>query len=54
MSRAPCGYHQQMNAVYVVSAIVSAVTILAWLGLLIWGAIEDGRDQDQRDANRPS
>ena len=32
-----------MNAAYLVAGIISIVAVLAWIGLLIWGAIEDGR-----------
>jgi len=32
-----------VNAVYLVAGVMSVVAVLAWIGLLIWGAIEDGR-----------
>jgi hypothetical protein len=35
-----------MDAVYLVGGILSIVAVLAWIGLLIWGAIGDGRDDD--------
>ena len=32
-----------MNAVFLVAGVMSVVAVVAWIGLLIWGAIEDGR-----------
>ena len=37
-----------MNAFFLVAGITSIVAVLAWIGLLIWGAIEDGRDEKRR------
>ena len=37
------GYDRVVNAVFVVTGIMSVVAVLAWIGLLVWGAIEDGR-----------
>jgi len=34
-----------VNAFFLVAGIISIVAVLAWIGLLIWGAIEDGRDE---------
>ena len=41
------------NRIFFVVGIASLATTLIFIGLLIWGAIEDGRDQDRRDANNP-
>jgi hypothetical protein len=32
-----------MDAVFLVAGVMSVVAVLAWIGLLVWGAIEDGR-----------
>jgi hypothetical protein len=32
-----------MNTVFFLAGVMSVVAVLAWIGLLIWGAIEDGR-----------
>ena len=32
-----------MNGVFLVAGVMSVVAVVAWIGLLIWGAIEDGR-----------
>ncbi len=37
------------NALFIALAVLSVTTALIFLGLLIWGAVEDGRDQDRRD-----
>lgn len=37
------------DAVLVVSAVVGLATVLVWIGLLLWAAREDGRDQRRRD-----
>ena len=42
------------NRILFVAGIASLVTMLVFIGLLIWGAIEDGRDQDRRDASNRS
>lgn len=39
-----------MNAVYLVGGILSILTVLVWIGLLIWGAVEDGRDQKRHSS----
>ena len=31
-----------VNAVFLVAGIMSVAAVLAWIGLLVWGAIEDG------------
>jgi hypothetical protein len=41
-----------VNAVFLVARILSVVAVLAWIGLLIWGAIEDGR-AEKRDSAPP-
>jgi hypothetical protein len=38
-----------MEAAYLVAGIVSVLGILVWIGLLLWAAREDGRDQARRD-----
>ena len=37
------------DAVLVVSAVIGLSTVLVWIGLLLWAAREDGRDQRRRD-----
>ena len=32
-----------MNAVFLVIGIMSFAAVLVWIGLLVWGAVEDGR-----------
>ena len=41
-----------MNSAYLAAGIISIVAVLAWIGLLIWGAIEDGRSENG-DSSRP-
>ena len=41
-----------MNAVFVVAGIMSIAAVLVWMGLLIWGAIEDGREEKRRSPRR--
>jgi hypothetical protein len=36
-----------MNGAFLVAGIVSIVAVLVWIGLLIWGAIEDGRTENR-------
>jgi hypothetical protein len=38
-----------MTVAVVILAVVVVATTATYLGLLIWGAIEDGRDQDRRE-----
>ena len=38
-----------MREVLIVSAILSLAGVLAYLGLLLWAAREDGRDQERRN-----
>ena len=38
-----------MTAAAVIVVVVALVTTAVYLGLLVWGAIEDGRDQQRRD-----
>jgi hypothetical protein len=33
----------------IVSAFVGLAGVLLWIGLLLWAAREDGRDQQRRD-----
>jgi hypothetical protein len=37
-----------MSAFFLVAGVMSIVAVLAWIGLLIWGAVEDGRDEKRR------
>ena len=41
-----------MVTVVVVGGILGLVAVLVWIGLLLWAAREDGRDQRRRDAGR--
>lgn len=47
------GYTWGMEVVILVGGLVSLLAMLAWIGLLLWAAREDGRDQRRRDAERP-
>jgi len=38
-----------MTVAVVILVVVVVATTAAYLGLLIWGAIEDGRDQHRRE-----
>lgn len=42
-----------MRAVLIVSALLSLLAVAVWIGLLLWAAREDGRDQRRRD-RRPT
>jgi hypothetical protein len=37
-----------MNTVFLVAGVMSIVAVVAWIGLLIWGAVADGRDENRR------
>jgi len=39
-----------MTAAFVIVAVIAVVSAAVYVGLLIWGAIEDGRDQARRDS----
>ena len=41
-----------MSAAFFVAGIISIIAVLAWIGLLVWGAIEDGR-ADKADTSLP-
>ncbi|HKY24791.1 MAG TPA: hypothetical protein VJM07_06530 [Gaiella sp.] len=38
-----------MRELMIVSAVLSLAAVLVYLGLLLWAAREDGRDQARRD-----
>ena len=40
------------NIVVLAAAVFSLVTVLVWIGLLVWGAVEDGRVQRRHDRDR--
>jgi hypothetical protein len=42
-----------MTAVFVLTAVLAVIGVLVYLGLSLWAAREDGRDQRRRDARRP-
>lgn len=42
-----------MREVLIVSAVVSLMGVVVWIGLLLWAAREDGRDQRERDRRLP-
>ena len=46
------GQTDGVREVLVVSAVVSLMGVLVWIGLLLWAAREDGRDQEERDRRR--
>ena len=41
-----------MREVLVISAVLSLMGVVVWIGLLLWAAREDGRDQAERDRRR--
>jgi hypothetical protein len=43
-----------MTTAFLILAAVALVSALLYLGLLLWAAIEDGRDQQRRDRARHS
>jgi hypothetical protein len=48
----PCGGNGNDRAVreiLIASAFLSLAGVLAYIGLLLWAAREDGRDQQRRD-----
>jgi hypothetical protein len=42
-----------VREVLIVSAIASLMGVVVWIGLLLWAAREDGRDQQRRDRQFP-
>jgi hypothetical protein len=38
-----------MTGAFLILLAIAVITGLTYLGLLLWGAIEDGRDQERRD-----
>jgi len=46
------GHTDGVREVLVVSALVSLMGVVVWIGLLLWAAREDGRDQQERDRRR--
>ena len=38
-----------MTAAGVIVALITLISAAVYLGLLLWGAIEDGRDQEHRN-----
>jgi hypothetical protein len=42
-----------VREVLIVSAVVSLMGVVVWIGLLLWAAREDGRDQRERDRRLP-
>jgi hypothetical protein len=46
------GHNERMTAAFVIVAVIAIASTVVYLGLLVWGAIEDGRDQDRRDRER--
>jgi len=43
------GQNSRVRELMIVSAVLSLATVLVYLGLLLWAAREDGRDQARRD-----
>ena len=43
------GKNQRVEGIAIASAVIGLVGTLVWLGLLLWAAREDGRDQRRRD-----
>lgn len=46
--RAVC-HPRGVEIVVLVGGLLSLVGVLVWIGLLLWAAREDGRDQRRRD-----
>jgi hypothetical protein len=42
-----------VREVLVVSAFLGLMGVVVWIGLLLWAAREDGRDQRRRDSELP-
>ena len=42
-----------MRAALIVMVFLSLASVLVYIGLLLWAAREDGRDQRRRDARKP-
>jgi hypothetical protein len=51
--RGRVGYERLMREVLVVSAILSLAGVVAYIGLLLWAAREDGREQERRNRGLP-
>lgn len=43
------GHTNAMSFAYGIAGVIAAIGAIAYIGLLIWGAREDGRDQERRD-----
>ena len=41
-----------MTAAFLILAAIALVSAVLYLGLLLWAAIEDGREQQRRDRAR--
>lgn len=41
-----------METVVWVGGVIALVSMLAWIGALVWAAIQDGRDQRRRTQGR--
>jgi hypothetical protein len=50
--RANPGYTYGMRVALIVMAFLSLASVLVYIGLLLWAAREDGRDQRRRDARK--
>ena len=38
-----------MREVLILSALLGLLGVVVWIGMLLWAAREDGRDQERRD-----
>jgi hypothetical protein len=46
------GNNDSMTVAFLILLAIALITAVTYLGLLLWGAIEDGRDQERRDRER--
>ena len=45
--------HPRMRVALIAAVFLSLASVLVYIGLLLWAAREDGRDQRRRDAHKP-
>ena len=42
------------TAAFFVAGIITLISVLVWIALLVWGAIEDGREQQRHENSHAS